>query len=504
MSLYNVERPKTFSQVLGQNNVMSMIKAILASGNIPNVSLFVGSHGCGKTTVARLFAKAINCEHPSENGPCNSCAACLEAGGNNSLDVQELDGASNNKVEDIHAIIEDAKYAPLRKYKVYIIDEVHMLSIAAFNALLKLLEEPPKHCVFILCTTEEHKIPATIISRARRFYFGRIHLDIIYSALEKICSNREIPFDENALRIIAKASEGCMRDALSILEVFIDAKNVSEEDVIETLGIAQDEAVFEILESVLSGNSAAAIYQLRSQINRGKDLKNLSKAFLESLTDAACYLGTNDPTLITGTDSYIDSLKNFCGNINNDRVMELLDGFSDIYAAASHNGNDSALEARLISLIGYHSSLSEITTEIIKLKETLEQLEDALFDGEITAYRSDSVSDLGSIKDPKPDAHAETEIDSASHPSASSDWQPSKQTDLPPSEPYDMEILPGDIHLPEGTQVLGTVSMTSFEDSSDMHKETSSFGSEMAENNTEKQIDDFEMFGEMFSAFARQ
>ena len=218
-ALYRKWRPQTFADVIGQQHVTDTLRAQLQSGRLSHAYLFTGTRGTGKTTCAKILARAVNCEHPVNGDPCNECEICKAITAGRLNDVIEIDAASNNGVEEIRDIRDKVKYAPTQAdYKVYIIDEVHMLSTSAFNALLKTLEEPPANVVFILATTDPHKIPATIISRTQRFDFKRITSGAILERMEYILKQKQFEYDEKALNVIARAAEGGMRDALSILD----------------------------------------------------------------------------------------------------------------------------------------------------------------------------------------------------------------------------------------------------------------------------------------------
>lgn len=509
MSLYNLERPRTLSQVRGEEKVIAQIRAIIASGNVPNVCLFVGPRGTGKTTVARIFSRALNCEHPTDDGPCNECDSCISIARDSSMDVIEIDAASNNKVEDVHGIIEGSKYSSLSKYKIYIIDEVHMLSTAAFNALLKLFEEPPQNVLFILCTTEEHKVPVTIISRCRRFYFEKISLEVIEDYLAELCQKYNTPYETDALRLIAKASEGCMRDALSLLDVFIDAGNANVELAQQILGVARDEAVFDILTNIEQGNCATVVTQLRNHTKRGSSLQNLTKAFIGALSDTAFFIQSKDLSLINGTEYYRSAVEAYSKVVSTDRVFDLLQTFSEIYQSVQKSG-EFILEAKLISAIGYQSQLSEAKREIAELKERVEMLEEALFSG-VTIESAHSkqihemVEDISDHEGCEPEQreakeqvrYMETEGDSFDEP-PQPDNSANTESDEIRATVYDMDILPGDIAIPQGTEVAGTITLFGSSESEEP-------ATESAENNqSNTSSEDLFSVNDMFSAFARQ
>ena len=218
-ALYRKWRPADFDDVKGQDAIVTTLRNQIKADRIGHAHLFCGTRGTGKTTVAKIFAKAVNCEHPVDGRPCGECAMCKSIAAGSSMNVIEIDAASNNGVEDIRKIREEVQYSPTEgRYKVYIIDEVHMLSIGAFNALLKTLEEPPSYVIFILATTETHKIPITILSRCQRYDFKRISIETITARLEELMKAENINVEDKALRYIAKAADGSLRDALSLLD----------------------------------------------------------------------------------------------------------------------------------------------------------------------------------------------------------------------------------------------------------------------------------------------
>ena len=261
-ALYRKFRPATFSEMVGQEHITKTLKNQIMSGRVGHAYLFNGGRGTGKTTSAKVLARAVNCLNPQNGEPCNECEICKEALNGSLTDIVEMDAASNNSVEDIRGIKEEVNFLPTKaKYRVYIIDEVHMLSTGAFNALLKTLEEPPEHVKFILATTEPQKLPATILSRCQRFDFKRISNSDIVKRLEIVCEQSDIKADNSSLELIAELSEGAMRDALSILERCIQngENEISQEKIRELIGIPKLTYVHNISEAIVNYDVEASL-----------------------------------------------------------------------------------------------------------------------------------------------------------------------------------------------------------------------------------------------------
>ena len=275
-ALYRKFRPDTFEEVKGQEHIVTTLKNQIQAERIGHAFLFCGTRGTGKTTVAKILARAVNCEHPVNGSPCNECAACKAIRSGTSMNVIEIDAASNNGVDNIREIREEVAYRPTEgKYKVYIIDEVHMLSTGAFNALLKTLEEPPSYVIFILATTEAHKIPVTILSRCQRYDFRRISIDTIAGRLRELMNKEGVQAEEKALRYVAKAADGSMRDALSLLDqciAFYLGQELTYDKVLEVLGTVDTEVFSRLLRQVLAGNVTGCIYILEELLVNGKEL----------------------------------------------------------------------------------------------------------------------------------------------------------------------------------------------------------------------------------------
>lgn len=276
VALYRKFRPDNFIDVKGQDHIVTTLKNQIQSDRIGHAYLFCGTRGTGKTTIAKLFAKTVNCENPVDGSPCGVCNSCKRISAGVSMDVVEMDAASNNGVEDIRNIIEAVSYPPSEgKYRVYIIDEVHMLSTSAFNALLKTLEEPPSYCIFILATTEVHKIPITILSRCQRYDFKRISIDTISSRLDELMRQENVEVEPKALRYIAKIADGSMRDALSLLDqciAFHFGEKLTFDNALDVLG-AVDTVVFSnLFRYVMERNVTGCVKLLEEIVNQGREL----------------------------------------------------------------------------------------------------------------------------------------------------------------------------------------------------------------------------------------
>ena len=287
-ALYRKFRPQTFEEMVGQEHITRTLRNQIMANRVGHAYLFNGGRGTGKTTSAKVLARAINCLNPKDGEPCNECEICKAALNGSLTDIVEMDAASNNSVEDIRSIREEVNFLPTKaKYRVYIIDEVHMLSQGAFNALLKTLEEPPEHVKFILATTEPQKLPATILSRCQRFDFKRISNEDIIKRLEIVCKESNIEITKQALNIIASLAEGAMRDALSILERCVQdgENNIDEDKIKELVGIPKITHIHSITEAIIKYNIDEAMESITKVLDEGKDLNNLLWEVIKYIKD---------------------------------------------------------------------------------------------------------------------------------------------------------------------------------------------------------------------------
>lgn len=283
-ALYRKWRPQTFGDVKGQDHIVTTLQNQMLAQRIGHAYLFCGTRGTGKTSVAKIFARAVNCEHPINGSPCGECPSCRQIAAGTSLNVVEIDAASNNGVENIREIREQVQYPPTEgRYRVYIIDEVHMLSTGAFNALLKTLEEPPSYVIFILATTEVHKIPITVLSRCQRYDFRRITVDTIADRLKELTDAEGMSVEEKALRYVAKAGDGSMRDALSLLDqcaAFHFGETLTYEHVLDVLGAVDNSVFRELFRAVVSGKTKDCILKLEEMVIQGRELSQFVADFI--------------------------------------------------------------------------------------------------------------------------------------------------------------------------------------------------------------------------------
>ena len=282
-ALYRKFRPAEFEDVKGQDHIVTTLKNQIRAERIGHAYLFCGTRGTGKTTVAKIFARAVNCQHPVDGSPCGECEMCRAIAAGTSMNVIEIDAASNNGVDNIREIREEVAYRPTEgRYKVYIIDEVHMLSIGAFNALLKTLEEPPEYVIFILATTEAHKIPITILSRCQRYDFKRITIDTIAARMNDLMQQEQVEVEEKAIRYIAKAADGSMRDALSLLDqciAFYLGQKLTYDHVLEVLGAVDTDVFSMLLRNVLKRDVSAVMHSVEELVMQGRELGQLTADF---------------------------------------------------------------------------------------------------------------------------------------------------------------------------------------------------------------------------------
>ena len=450
MAIYNTERPMSFNEVLGQEKVTKTFEGILKSKKIPNAFLFVGTRGTGKTSSARLWARYLNCEHPTENGPCNCCPSCKAAIEGNSMDIIELDAASNNGVADIHKVLEMADYAAVGKRKVVILDEVHMLSQAAFNVLLKPFEDG-SNAFFILCTTEEHKVPAAITSRCSKFTFEQIADDVIVGKLKEICDKYGKKYEDTGLELIARASKGGMRDSQSILEQFMSEECITEALVKERLGITDEGNIFAILKGIVTGKFAEAVLALRELQTKGKSMQKLAKDLQSALITTVAYM--EGDTAIKGTSEYIDGLKTFVGAITDVKLLiPLIEEISNIIQSLK---TDEDIALSLQSIIATSSLQAK---EYNKLLERVERLET-----EVVNLKSMGLRE-----------HARKELEKKQFPEGSVYISPNVAAELPDNADEINEALPDNARLVSfeesglADEVVAEVELGEFKPVSDM------------------------------------
>ena len=376
-ALYRKFRPLSFSEMVGQEHITRTLKNQIIAGRVGHAYLFNGSRGTGKTSAAKVFSRAINCLNPQDGEPCNECEICKGALNGSITDIVEMDAASNNSVEDIRAIREEVNFLPTKaKYRVYIIDEVHMLSTGAFNALLKTLEEPPEHVKFILATTEPQKLPATILSRCQRFDFKRISDENIIKRLEIICDKSEIEITKEALKIIAVLSEGAMRDALSILERCVqDGDNKIDEDKIKDfVGIPKITYVHSITKAIIEYNVDVALESIEQVLNEGKDVTNFLWELIKYIKDILVYKASNKIDLYNEEES--KQIVQLAEQVSKERLISFVYQLSELENDIKWSTQKTIMfQAGIIKLCNKQNSVGE------NIEERIEKIENYLRSG---------------------------------------------------------------------------------------------------------------------------
>lgn len=377
-ALYRKWRPQKFEDLCGQDQIAITLKNELSSNRLSHAYLFCGTRGTGKTSTAKLLAKAVNCKSPVDHNPCNECESCKSINEGNSIDVYEIDAASNRGIDDIRNLREAIKFTPtLGKYKVYIIDEVHMLTNEAFNALLKTLEEPPEYVLFILATTEPHKLPATILSRCQRFDFKRISVEDIVERLRLVCREEGLNAEEDALRLIARNSDGAMRDALSILDqcsVYGDG-TITHDSVLKVMGIVNDEYLFKIAECILREDASGAITIIDEISSGGKDINQFIRDLMLH------YRNLLMTKVVSRSEDVIDmsregilQLKKLSESYDKNNIIRCIDILAELENEAKWSGNPRILlEIAVIRMCRLRSddSLEGILSRLSKLEELI-------------------------------------------------------------------------------------------------------------------------------------
>lgn len=380
-ALYRKWRPTTFEDVAGQEHVSETLRNSIASGRIAHAYLFCGTRGTGKTSTAKIFSRAVNCENTNDGNPCNECNTCRGIMDGSILDVYEMDAASNSGIDNIREIREEVVYTPTNShFKVYIIDEAHMLTTEAFNALLKTLEEPPEHIIFILATTEAHKIPATILSRCQRFDFKRIGVDDIERRLSKIVKAENIKITPDALELVAELADGSMRDGLSILDqcVAYVKDELRYDDIVEIIGIADKRILFPIVDLIAEYNAGGALTAVDDFLNKGKE----EVSFLEELIFhfralLLCKSMENPGDLLEKSAEMIEKYKEQSAKFSTDRIIYIVQALGEhLFQAKKLSTPRVAVEMATVQLCSNKNSkdTEELALRVEKLENELESI----------------------------------------------------------------------------------------------------------------------------------
>ncbi|EGT4087314.1 DNA polymerase III subunit gamma/tau [Clostridioides difficile] len=376
-ALYRAYRPQKFEDVIGQDHIIKTLKNQIYSDNIGHAYLFCGTRGTGKTSTAKIFSRAVNCLNKINEEPCNECEICESVLKDNTMDVVEIDAASNNSVDDIRELRESVKYSPANaKYKVYIIDEVHMLSQGAFNALLKTLEEPPSYVIFILATTEPHKIPATILSRCQRYDFKRVTVKDMTLRMKKICEDEGIDIDDKALNLIARNSQGALRDALSILDqcMSFGESKINYKDVVELMGSVNIEQLFELSQCIVEQDTKKSLEILNEFVLWGKDIRNLINDLIDHFRNLmVCKVSSELDEIISLPEETIEQLKIQSKNIDINDLIRILNILSITQDDIKSSSNPRVLVEITIMKIA-QPMFDESKEALIKRVENLEKM----------------------------------------------------------------------------------------------------------------------------------
>lgn len=378
-ALYRAYRPQTFEDVVGQEHIIRTLKNQIENDNVGHAYLFSGTRGTGKTSTAKIFARAVNCTESIKQEPCNECDVCKDILNDNIMDVIEIDAASNNSVDDIRELRESVKYSPAKaKYKVYIIDEVHMLSQGAFNALLKTLEEPPSYIIFILATTEPHKIPATILSRCQRFDFKRVTVKDMSDRMKKICNEENIEVEDKALNLISRNSQGALRDALSILDQCISFGDdkIEYKDVVELLGTVNVEQLFEMAKCIINQDTKKSLQILNEFVIWGKDIRNLINDLIDHFRNLmVCKVSTDLDEIISLPEETVNLLKEQAESVDiNDliRILNILSVTQDNIKTSSNPRVLAEVTMMKIAQPMFDESKESLIKRIENLEKTIE------------------------------------------------------------------------------------------------------------------------------------
>ena len=376
-ALYREWRPKSFSDVVGQSHITTTLKNAIKSDRIAHAYLLCGTRGTGKTSTAKILARAVNCLNPIDGEPCNECEMCISINQGTAIDVTELDAASHNSVDNIRDIIDDVQYPPQRsKYKVFIIDEVHMLSIGAVNAFLKTLEEPPSRVIFILATTDPQKLPITILSRCQRFDFKRISSENVFLRLKQITDSLEVDIEEESLRLLSRMCDGAMRDALSILDQAISINNkVTYEDLIDMLGITTNDSMISIVDCIIGRDTEGCIRVVNKLIADGKDVNLLIRELITHMRNLLMVTVSNNlEDVLDMSLENIESLRVQSSKIRVEEIMRCINILQE--AEDSSKGTKQAriyLELAIIKMckIKYDTSVETVLARLNMLEEKI-------------------------------------------------------------------------------------------------------------------------------------
>ncbi len=395
-ALYRKFRPDTFADVKGQDHIVTTLKNQLKAGRIGHAYLFTGTRGTGKTTVAKILARTVNCENPREDGPCGECRICRAIAAGASMNVIEIDAASNNGVDNIREIVEEVSYSPAEgKYKVYIIDEVHMLSIGAFNALLKTLEEPPSYVIFILATTEVHKLPITILSRCQRYDFKRISIETIAGRMRELTEAEGVQVEEKALRYIAKTADGSMRDALSLLDqciAFHLGKELTYDKVLDVLGAVDTEVFSRLLCHILDRDVLGCVRLLEEIVMQGRELTQFVTDFTWYLRNLMLVQASDnlEDVIDMSTDN-LKRLKEEAGRVQMEQILRYIRIFSELSGQIRYASQKRIMvEIALIKLCK-----PQMETDQEAVLDRIRQVEDKLENGVVYTAASAAAADGG-------------------------------------------------------------------------------------------------------------